>query len=235
MMFRGLLIALLLGSSGWANASPIFSVVLDPGHGGQDVGVQQGSLLEKRLTLEVAQKIQKIFENRTDLRVILTRKDDYEISLRDRKNVANVNAPGIYVSLHFGKANQTDLQGARVYVLAAPKVTGKSALTKLEEAHGTYLTEAWKLATVLSRGLASHHEEYEPARIAPLPLAPLLGVTLPSVLIELDYLTAADASRWADPHTSTQMAISIAASIDRYLKVDSSLDRSQTRSNNPTP
>lgn len=233
-------IAILLALSALANpvqgaeAKSPFTVVLDAGHGGDDSGIRRDLLAEKNLTLEVARQIEAALKDQAGIRVVLTRKEDYALSLDDRKKTGNRNSPGIYVSLHFAGAPSPELRGPRVYVLAAPNVTGSAPLVSVEDAHGTSLKESWKLATLLSKALAPLGSA-ESAKVAPIPLAPLLGVTIPSALIELDYLTTADASRWADPNTIAEAARMIASGIDRYITRDSPLDRTPLPGNNPPP
>src|SRR6185503_21237 len=52
------------------------TVVLDPGHGGDDAGVRRaGGTLEKQVTLDVARRVQTVLEARMGVRVVLTRDD----------------------------------------------------------------------------------------------------------------------------------------------------------------
>ncbi len=58
-------------------------VVIDPGHGGGDVGVVgPGGVQEKTLTLEVARRVNALVESRLGMRALLTREDDRDASLR---------------------------------------------------------------------------------------------------------------------------------------------------------
>src|SRR5438552_18894165 len=41
---------------------PFAVVVLDPGHGGQDSGAKVGNMLEKDLTMEVAQRVDRLLQ-----------------------------------------------------------------------------------------------------------------------------------------------------------------------------
>ena len=51
--------------------------MIDPGHGGDDVGVRSAKgIEEKQLTLDIARRLRALVENRLGLRVILTRDDD---------------------------------------------------------------------------------------------------------------------------------------------------------------
>ncbi|MFH1262705.1 MAG: N-acetylmuramoyl-L-alanine amidase [Pseudomonadota bacterium] len=212
-----------------------FTVVLDPGHGGTDAGVRRDPLTEKGLTLDIARRVETILKGRPEIRVLLTRTDDTRVSSDDRKKLGNANPAGIYISLHFASASDPALRGPRVYVLPPPTVSGtRSALPKADQAHAWSLSESWKLAKTLSRTLAPQEADGL-ARIAPLPLVPLLGVTVPCTLVEIDYLTAADSSRWSDPVSVEATAQQIASAITLYQQPVPSLDPAPPAGNNPPP
>jgi len=53
------------------------TVVIDPGHGGDDIGAKgAGGLQEKIVTLDIAHRLRALLEMRLGLRVVLTRDDD---------------------------------------------------------------------------------------------------------------------------------------------------------------
>ncbi len=90
---------------------PKMRIVIDPGHGGWDLGtVGRRGLLEKDLVLEVAQRLGKLLESRLGAEVILTRNDDSYIPLDERASLANQSQADLFVSIH---ANYSDLPSAR--------------------------------------------------------------------------------------------------------------------------
>ncbi len=74
-------------------------VVIDPGHGGADFGVNDGSSMEKDITLEVCKRVQDLFRNSKKVKVYLTRNsDDY---LQDEKRVFFANQyADLFLSIH---------------------------------------------------------------------------------------------------------------------------------------
>src|SRR4051794_31942864 len=68
------------------NALP--TVVLDPGQGGKEDGATANGLVEKSLSLDVAQRVEKILKP-FNFPVILTRRDDTFVPLEERANIAN--------------------------------------------------------------------------------------------------------------------------------------------------
>lgn len=90
---------------------PKMRIVVDPGHGGWDLGtVGRRGLLEKDLVLEIAQRLGKLLESRLGAEVIYTRQDDNYIPLDDRAVIANQAQADLFISVH---ANYSDLPSAR--------------------------------------------------------------------------------------------------------------------------
>jgi N-acetylmuramoyl-L-alanine amidase len=90
---------------------PKMRIVVDPGHGGWDLGtVGRRGLLEKDLVLEIAQRLGKLLESRLGADIIYTRQDDNYIPLDDRAQTANQSQADLFVSVH---ANYSDLPSAR--------------------------------------------------------------------------------------------------------------------------
>ena len=57
--------------------APLQTIVIDPGHGGSDMGVLgRSGAEEKAITLDVARRLRALIEMRLGIRVILTREDD---------------------------------------------------------------------------------------------------------------------------------------------------------------
>ena len=76
-------------------------VCIDAGHGGSDVGATStdGKRLEKDDNLRLALKVRDELENR-GVKVIMTRDDDSEITLKERCKLANKYRCDLFVSLH---------------------------------------------------------------------------------------------------------------------------------------
>ena len=93
-------------------------VVIDAGHGGKDPGAVGARSKEKNINLAVALKAGKyISENLKDVKVIYTRKDDTFIGLAERAEVANRNKADIFISIHSNAMTDKRFTGAETYVL----------------------------------------------------------------------------------------------------------------------
>jgi N-acetylmuramoyl-L-alanine amidase len=83
------------------------TVVIDPGHGGEDRGTRGRSSLEKVMTLDVAKRVERDLAG-SGLRVLLTRTSDKTVALEDRVEFARANAANLYVSIHFNSGGTAD-------------------------------------------------------------------------------------------------------------------------------
>src|SRR5439155_3272378 len=77
-------------------AEPFALVILDPGHGGQDSGAMAGNVLEKALTFDVAQRVDRLLGGQGILTLLSCTGDSY-VLLRDREQLINVSNYAIVV------------------------------------------------------------------------------------------------------------------------------------------
>ena len=98
-----------------------FVIVIDPGHGGSDtgaiypVGVQNPTVKEKDLTLDIALKVKENLED-AGIKVIMTRTGDSYPTLKERVELANNSEADLYVSVHINAMdNKDEIDGAQVY------------------------------------------------------------------------------------------------------------------------
>lgn len=74
-------------------------VVLDPGHGGYEVGIVSGDLREKDITFSLARSLEAALLKRNKT-VFLTRKADQFLSITDRALFTNQKTPDVFISIH---------------------------------------------------------------------------------------------------------------------------------------
>ena len=87
-----------------------FVVMLDPGHGGSDPGAQaHNGLMEKDLTLDIAQRARAFLSEIDNFKVILTRNHDHGLSRQSRVDAIKRSKADAVVSLHFNHLPQTEL------------------------------------------------------------------------------------------------------------------------------
>lgn len=102
-------------------------ILIDPGHGGQELGAvgkkwkkhKQESYLhnvyEKDLTLILAKRLKRELEKHHT--VYLTRSVDRHVSLEERAQMANTVKANLFVSIHFNSASEHDSHGIETYYL----------------------------------------------------------------------------------------------------------------------
>ncbi len=97
------------------------TVVLDPGHGGDDKGASSPrNVHEKLIVLDVAKRVQAKLEAR-GINVELTRESDRNLSLDARCRKAAALRADLFVSIHANSAGKKrDIRGAETFVLALP-------------------------------------------------------------------------------------------------------------------
>jgi len=96
-----------------------FLVVIDPGHGGEDPGAVGGTgAYEKNVALSIARRLKRIVNWDGRMRAILTRTDDYYVSLRQRVTFAMTRRADVFLSVHADAAQRKTAQGASVYILS---------------------------------------------------------------------------------------------------------------------
>ncbi|MFC6267033.1 N-acetylmuramoyl-L-alanine amidase family protein [Frigoriflavimonas asaccharolytica] len=94
----------LIFFSSISNAQKKFTIVLDAGHGGSDIGANRkydfGYPMEKDITLAIVLKLGAMLEANKNFHVIYTRKTDFYPSLTDRTDLANSSKADLFMSIH---------------------------------------------------------------------------------------------------------------------------------------
>ena len=102
-----------------AQGGGLRTVVIDPGHGGAEVGAKgPGGTLEKDVTLAIARKLRAALANSLGLQAFLTRDKDQEVALDDRTAFANNYKADLFVSIHANASRATARRGSEVYFLS---------------------------------------------------------------------------------------------------------------------
>lgn len=215
------------------------TVVLDPGHGGDELGVQGGGgTVEKNVTLSIARRVKTLIETRLGLRVFLTRDDDRPMSLDERTAFANNQQADAFISIHANASIRPTMKGAEVYFLslsrssltASPQVpdVGPTVLPTLsggmrpidlvlwENAQERHLARSSALATLVEQALGTR-VEISPRGVQQAPLRVLVGANMPAVLVETGYLShPQQASTLASNDGQSQVAEALFEALVRF-------------------
>lgn len=117
-----------------------FTVVIDPGHGGSDVGAKGKKALEKDINLAVALKLGKLIEAQwpaEEVKVVYTRKTDKFVPLQTRCDIANKARGDLFISIHVNSVdakapNRSSVKGASVYTLGLSRSNENLEVAKRE-------------------------------------------------------------------------------------------------------
>jgi len=95
------------------------TVVIDPGHGGVEVGrVGPNGALEKDVNLAVAKELKRILTRNSDIEVVLTREKDELLGLSERAEKANKAHGDLFISLHCNGWFNQGASGVETYFLS---------------------------------------------------------------------------------------------------------------------
>jgi N-acetylmuramoyl-L-alanine amidase len=189
------------------------TVVIDPGHGGEELGTQgvKGTL-EKEITLSVARRLRTLIESRLGLKVFLTREDDRTMSLDDRSAFANNHRADVFLSIHANSAVRPAMKGAEVYYLTVERADAEARkkseenaatlpalgggnraidLILWETAQARYLEQSATLAGYIEQTLRPRIE-MSPRAVQQAPFRVLVGANMPAALVEIGYMSNAD-------------------------------------------
>ena len=250
--YEGGLLAIMRPDLAGPLPSPLQTIAIDPGHGGNDPGMENESLhlQEKVLTLDVALLLEKLLLAQ-GYRVVLTRRDDRNlgptkpVDWQQRAVVANVAGADLMVSIHFNSLYpNTRVGGTETFVFtrrgqrsdqslgAGQTDDAESELVPVNRfdpwsslfAHEMQGAVLKKLGTS-DRGVKSKHS------------AVLRGLNCPGILVESVFLSnEAEAKRAATPEYRQKIAEGIADGIQAYASTLEALrPKSAWSSANPIP
>ena len=218
----------------------IRTVVIDPGHGGVDLGAQGASgLLEKDVALQIARKLRVTLANSLGLQVFLTRDKDDDISLDERTAIANNYKADLFVSIHANASRARAANGSEVYFLsyqasdeesrrvaqseglaaapAGPAGTGADlALILWDMAQAEHLEESSLLATRLQEELAAVTGS-QGRGVKQAPFRVLVGAAMPAVLVEVAFISNPEEEKLlAQDAFLAKVAGALARGVGRY-------------------
>lgn len=193
----------------------IRTIVIDPGHGGKEVGaVGPNGLMEKDTTLALSKKLAAALSSRIGARVILTREDDSVVSLDQRTAIANQYNADLFLSVHLNAAVRKGAHGSETYFLsleasdelarkaaeaenaasamsAAPGAEADLKLILWDLAHQEYLHESSRFAQSVQEEL-NVVSGVESRGVKQAPFKVLVGATMPAALVEIAFISNPD-------------------------------------------
>jgi N-acetylmuramoyl-L-alanine amidase len=186
-------------------------VVIDPGHGGKDIGTHGPSgLNEKDVVLDVARRLGALIEDRLGSDVVYTRDDDTFIPLEARTRIANERKADLFLSIHANSSPIRTAAGVEMYYLnfttskaamdvaARENAGSESSIHDLKDllekiALKDKIDESREFATRLQSSLSTLETKGNTGAknrgLKKAPFIVLIGANMPSVLAEIGFLT----------------------------------------------
>jgi N-acetylmuramoyl-L-alanine amidase len=202
-----------------ARTGGLRTVVIDPGHGGEEVGAMgPGGAMEKDVTLAIARKLRSALVNGLGVQAFLTRDRDVEMPLDDRAAFANNYKADLFISIHANASRSHGAKGSEVYFLSYQSTDEESrrlAVSEgaLEMSSGAGVAAGSDLALILWDMAQAEHLESSSALatriqeelaevtgsqgrgIKQAPFRVLVGAAMPAVLLEVAFISNAEEER----------------------------------------
>lgn len=208
------------GAPGPAGNHKAPMVIIDAGHGGADPGsISKSGVREKTVALGVALAAARALEDRGGFEVRLLRDDDTFVPLWDRGAIATEmkgEAPAVFISIHANSFTNS-ARGFETYFLSDARTEHERRVAAIENApialeDGSeppggdldfILRELKNLDTPHWSSLLAEMVQTEVAKVHPgpnrgvkqAPLAVITNSLMPSVLVEVGYLSHPDEAR----------------------------------------
>jgi len=213
-------------------------VVLDAGHGGAQQGTSsETGLLEKEITLDLAERARKLLEAR-GFTVVMTRTTDQTLSLKDRATTANQQRGDIFVSIHLNSFTRPSARGIETFYLGPSDhadLDAKAAAENQDSGYslsdmrtlldGIYVDarrdESKRLAQSVQRSvmqrLGKADTQLEDRGVKTAPFVVLVATEMPAILAEVSVLSNRDeADRLATPAHRQAIAEALVGGIQSF-------------------
>lgn len=185
-------------------------LVIDPGHGGGDRGVQACGLVEADVVLDVALRMERRLAP-SGVVAVLTRTDDTDVDLHARIETANSVGADLVLSLHCDAHSSPAAGGVASFYWGDARVGSRSAV-------GGHLAQLVQSEVVARTGLVdlrTHACTIDMVRLT----------RMPSVQVELGYLSSRhDAPRLGDPAFRDAAAEALVIAVQRLYLGDEDAD-----------
>ncbi|WP_417516523.1 N-acetylmuramoyl-L-alanine amidase [Minwuia sp.] len=223
----------------------IYTVVIDPGHGGVDPGaLGRGRTREKDIVLAVGKKLRDAMKATGRYRVVMTRDRDVFVKLRERVRIARRARADLFISLHADAAAGRSVRGAGIYTLSETASDKEAAALARRENQsdilaGVDLTQsADEVTSLILIDLVQRETMNDSARFARVAVDQI-GKTIrlrrnphrfagfrvlrapdvPSVLVELGFVSNAEEERkLKSPEWQRRVAAALVEAVDSYFR-----------------
>ncbi len=234
--------------------SRLVTIVLDPGHGGEDPGaIGRGGSHEKNVTLSIVHRLRKLIDAEQNMRSVLTRDGDYFIPLGSRVQKARRVQADLFVSVHADAFIKPTARGSSVFVLsengasssaarwmakrenAADLIGGVNfavkdpylARTLLDLSQTATINDSMKLGKAVLSELGNINQLHR-GRVEQAGFAVLKAPDIPSILVETAFISnPEEEKRLNDEAYQNEMAVAMLRGIKLYFSRNPPLAKSK--------
>ncbi|HEX6793261.1 MAG TPA: N-acetylmuramoyl-L-alanine amidase [Casimicrobiaceae bacterium] len=220
------------------------TIALDPGHGGEDPGaIGRRGTYEKTVVLAIGRKLHGVLASDRNLRVMLTRNDDYYVPLAERVRKARRVQADLFVSIHADAFRESSARGSSVFALSEHGATSAAARwlaqkenaadliggvnldvkdsvlarTLLDLSQTAQISDSLKVGQEVLEGIGTHNPLHK-GTVEQAGFAVLKAPDIPSILIETAFISNPDEElKLRNPREQQRFADSIAEGIHRYF------------------
>lgn len=191
-----------------------YTIVINPGHGGEDVGaIGYDGTKESDLSLSLAKKIKELNSN-PNIRVILTRESDVFNTVAEVAEMAQKISPDLFIAVHANSAPPVRIKGK-----ASKENPSKGAELYLssKEKSNDY-DNSYLLANYLGNTISSVAKPFLGIKSRPNGIYVLQAMKCPSVLVETGFVSNREELKLLkDESYQSKMALSILQGAEQYL------------------
>jgi len=187
-------------------------IVIDPGHGGHDVGAPgfEKGVYEKDIVLQISKRLAEKIRRELGCEVIMTRTTDRYLTLEERTAIANTKNADLFVSVHCNASTNRGAYGIETYFLnlatdedairvaARENATSRKNISDLQTIltdlmKNSKINESSKLAAHVQKSmygrLSTHFGNIKNKGVKQAPFYVLLGAQMPSILVETSFIS----------------------------------------------
>jgi N-acetylmuramoyl-L-alanine amidase len=230
-------------------------VALDPGHGGEDPGaVGPTGLREKDVVLQIALQLRDKLNAVPNMRVMMTREEDFFVALHERVRKARRVQADLFVSIHADAFFKPEARGASVFALSQGGASSAAARWMAQRENAADLVGGLNVAAVKDQhvmramlDMSTTAQIKDSLRLGGEVLAPLGRVgrlhkrqveqasfavlkapDVPSILVETAFISnPEEEARLRDPQYQAQLVDALATGIRRYFAKNPPLARNR--------
>ncbi len=216
------------------------TIVVDAGHGGKDPGaLGKGGLREKDVVLKVARQVSAKLRKK-GYTVIMTRDRDVFIPLEERTAIANTKKADLFVSIHVNATVNRKARGIETYYLSLASTPEEQQAAALENAvsskqlgelqsilkdilKNSKIKEsrhfAGMMQTSMVQGMQKKYSNVKNRGVRKAPFFVLIGAQMPSILVELGFLSNRDEEKRLRSNSYLEaLASEIVMGVESYSK-----------------